>query len=153
MTPPRYQGFQAGEIPKIATDQGRATVALIAGSWGGQTGPVASITGVFMSTITLKTGGKAGFGSLGGRNVFLYVVSGEVVVNGTKVEAWLLAELDLADDLVEIVAATDAVLLFGHAQPIGEPVVAHGPFVMNTREEIVEAIRDYQAGLFDQVSA
>jgi hypothetical protein len=40
-------------------------------------------------------------------------------------------------------------LLFGHAAPIGEPIVAHGPFVMNTREEIAQAIRDYQAGRFD----
>ena len=44
-------------------------------------------------------------------------------------------------------------MLFGHAEPIGEPVVAHGPFVMNTREEIADAIADYNAGLFDNVSA
>jgi redox-sensitive bicupin YhaK (pirin superfamily) len=50
---------------------------------------------------------------------------------------------------VQIEAVSDALLLFGHAEPIGEPVVAHGPFVMNTREQISEAIRDYQAGRFD----
>lgn len=49
---------------------------------------------------------------------------------------------------MEIEAVTDALILFGHAQPLSEPVVAHGPFVMNTREEIVEAIHDYQAGKF-----
>jgi hypothetical protein len=54
---------------------------------------------------------------------------------------------------LEIEASENSVVLFGHAEPIGEPVVAHGPFVMNTREEIVEAIRDYNAGLFDKVSA
>lgn len=47
-----------------------------------------------------------------------------------------------------MLAATDALLLFAHAEPIGEPVVAHGPFVMNTREEIAQAIDDYQAGRF-----
>jgi quercetin 2,3-dioxygenase len=62
-------------------------------------------------------------------------------------------QLDLAGDMAEIVALDEAFVVFGHAEPIGEPVVAHGPFVMNTREEIVDAIRDYQAGLFDQVSA
>jgi quercetin 2,3-dioxygenase len=51
-------------------------------------------------------------------------------------------------DEIEIEAVTDAFILFGHAVPFGEPVVAHGPFVMNTREEIVQAIRDYQAGKF-----
>jgi redox-sensitive bicupin YhaK (pirin superfamily) len=49
---------------------------------------------------------------------------------------------------IAIEATADGLLLFGHADPIGEPVVAHGPFVMNTREEIGEAIRDYQAGKF-----
>jgi redox-sensitive bicupin YhaK (pirin superfamily) len=52
-----------------------------------------------------------------------------------------------------MVALADAFVVFGHADPIDEPVVAHGPFVMNTREEILDAIRDYQAGLFDNVSA
>jgi redox-sensitive bicupin YhaK (pirin superfamily) len=51
-------------------------------------------------------------------------------------------------DEVQLEAVTESVALFGHAQPIGEPVVAHGPFVMNSREEIRQAIRDYQAGLF-----
>jgi redox-sensitive bicupin YhaK (pirin superfamily) len=153
MSPPRYMGLQADQIPAISVDLGAATVHLISGTWGGHTGPIPSLTGVFMATIALKAGGKTGFGSLSGRNVFLYVVSGEVTVNGTAVPAWHLADLDLEGDTVEISAAEDAVVLFGHAEPIGEPVFAHGPFVMNTREEIVDAIRDYNAGLFDNVSA
>ena len=153
MSPPRYAGLQGDQIPAIAVDQGAATVNLISGTWGGHTGPISSLTGVFMTTIALKAGGKAGFGSLGGRNVFLYVVSGEVKANGTSVPAWTLARFDLAGDMLEIVAAKDAAVLFGHAEPIGEPVVAHGPFVMNTREEIADAIADYNAGLFDNVSA
>jgi redox-sensitive bicupin YhaK (pirin superfamily) len=153
MSPPRYQGLQADEIPAITADKGAATINLISGTWGGHTGPVASLTGVFMTTIALKAGGRAGFGSLAGRNVFLYVVSGEVKVGETKVPAWSLAQFDLDGDMLEIVAGQDAVVLFGHAEPIAEPVFAHGPFVMNTREEIVDAIRDYEAGLFDHVSA
>jgi redox-sensitive bicupin YhaK (pirin superfamily) len=153
MSPPRYVGLQGDQIAAIPVDQGQATVNLISGAWGGHTGPVPSLTGVFMTTIALKAGGRAGFGSLAGRNVVLYVVSGEVKANGTSVPAWNLAELDLKGDMVEIVAEADAVVLFGHAEPIGEPVFAHGPFVMNSRQEIVDAIRDYEAGLFDKVSA
>jgi redox-sensitive bicupin YhaK (pirin superfamily) len=153
MTPPRYVGAQAEEIPELSADQGRATVHLISGQWAGQTGPIASLTDVFMTTIELKPGGKAGFGSLAGRNVFLYVVRGEVKVGGQTAPAFNLVELDLEGDTLEIEGVTDAVVVFGHAEPIGEPVVAHGPFVMNTREEIIQAIRDYQAGLFDAVSA
>ena len=51
-------------------------------------------------------------------------------------------------DAVEITAETDAVVLLGHAEPIGEPVFSHGPFVMNTRDEIIQAIQDYQSGKF-----
>jgi hypothetical protein len=151
MSPPRYVGLQGDQIPAIAVDQGQATVNLISGAWGGHTGPIPSLTGVFMTTITLKAGGRAGFGSLAGRNVFLYVVSGEVKANGTSVPAWTLGQFDLAGDMLEITAAKDALVLFGHAEPIGEPVVAHGPFVMNTRQEIADAIADYNAGLFDNV--
>jgi redox-sensitive bicupin YhaK (pirin superfamily) len=81
--------------------------------------------------------------------VFLYVVRGTVSVGDERVAEHFLAELSEAGDTVEISAETDAVLLVGHAEPIGEPVVSYGPFVMNTREEIMQAIRDYQAGKFD----
>ena len=151
MTSPRYTGVQAAEIPALTAD--RAVVRLISGSWAGATGPVASLTGVFMTVIDLEAGGRVGFGSLTGRSVFLYVVRGQAAVNGVDVAEWNLAELDLDGDTVEIIAKGDAQVVFGHAAPIGEPVVAHGPFVMNTRDEILEAIRDYQAGLFDNVSA
>jgi len=153
MTRPRYIGLQAAQIPAVPVDQGQATVNLISGTWGGHQGPIPSMTGVFMTTIALKAGGKVGFGSLANRNVFLYVVGGAVKVNGTSAPAWSLVELDLAGDVVEIDATKESFVLFGHAEPIGEPVFAHGPFVMNTRQEIVEAIRDYNAGLFDNVSA
>ena len=153
MSRPRYVGLQADKIPAIAVDKGQATVRLISGTWGGHTGPIPSLTGVFMTTIELAAGGRAGFGSLSGRNVFLYVISGEVKVNGETAPAWTLAEFDLAGDRLEIEASSEARVLFGHAEPIGEPVFAHGPFVMNTLEEIVDAIRDYNAGLFDNVSA
>jgi len=153
MTRPRYVGVQAGEIPELTADEGKAAIQLIAGTWGGKTGPIPSQTGVFMSTIALKKGGRAGFGSLGGRNVFLYVVRGDVEVNGVAAAGQHLVQLDLEGDMVEIVALSEAFVVFGHAEPIGEPVVAHGPFVMNTRQEIAEAIADYQAGLFDAPAA
>ncbi len=62
-----------------------------------------------------------------------------------------MIELSDAGDAVQIEAESDAVLLFGHAAPIGAPVVSYGPFVMNTREEIMQAIQDYQAGKFNAI--
>lgn len=149
MTAPRYSGVQADGIPAISVAEGRGTLNLIAGSFEDTVGPIPSLTGVFMSTLRLSAGACLNLPAPKGRSVFLYVVSGRVSVSGTAVNAWHLIKVTDDGDLVSIEALSDAVLLFGHADPIGEPVVAHGPFVMNTREEIGEAIRDYQAGKFN----
>ena len=72
-------------------------------------------------------------------------------VNGCEVAEHHLVQLDIAGDALAIEAATDARLLFGHGEPIGERVVSYGPFVMNTENEIRQAITDYQAGKFGHV--
>ncbi len=151
MTPPRYQGLQGDAIPVLDVADGKATLSLISGEWGGATGPVESITGNFMSTVAARAGARLSFDQLSGRNVFLYVVSGSVNVNGREVAAHHLVELDVAGDALVIDARTDARLLFGHGEPIGEPVASYGPFVMNTEVEIRQAIADYQAGKFGHV--
>ena len=148
MSPPRYTGLQKDAIPALPTADGRGTVNLIAGSWGGHGGPFDSLTGVFMSTVMLQAGGAVRFPDVGGRNVFLYVVRGAVRIAGETAQQHRLLELNDDGDSVDIVADADTVLLFGHAEAIGEPVVAHGPFVMNTREEIQQAARDYMDGKF-----
>jgi len=148
MTPPRYVGLQSANIPSLPTEDGRGTVKLIAGEWDGHRGAIQSLTGVFMATVDLAADARVEFGGLAGRNVFFYVVSGAVRANGREVAEHHLAELDLEGDAVGIECVEDAVLLFGHAEPIGAPVVSHGPFVMNTRAEIEAAVRDYQSGKF-----
>lgn len=153
MAPPAYVGLQRESIPALPTDDGRGRVNLIAGRWGGAEGPIRSLTGVFMSTVELAGGGRIALAGLGRRNVFLYVVRGAIDIGGARAAAHTLVELDSDGDRLDIGAAEDTVLLLGHAEPIGEPVVAHGPFVMNTREEITQAIRDYQAGRFDAAPA
>ncbi|MEO7495397.1 MAG: pirin family protein [Massilia sp.] len=148
MTAPAYTGLQREEIPVLALDAGKASMQLIAGDWDGVSGPVNTLTGVFMSTIALKAGASLALPGLIGRNVFLYVVSGAVHVGPDRAEAFHLAELSEEGDTISLSAEDDALVVYGHAAPLGEPVVAHGPFVMNTREQIVEAINDYQAGRF-----
>jgi redox-sensitive bicupin YhaK (pirin superfamily) len=150
MTEPRYTGVQAGQIPAVPVADGTGVLNLISGGFEGRTGPIPSLTGVFMSTVRLPAGGSAALPAPTGRSVFLYVVSGEVSVSGTAVKPWHLVRMNDDGDTIPVEATADAVLLFGHADPIGEPVVAHGPFVMNTNEEIAAAIHDYRAGMFDR---
>ncbi|WP_137862890.1 MULTISPECIES: pirin family protein [unclassified Sphingomonas] len=145
MTAPRYIGAQAEAIPAIAA--GGATVHLVAGRFGGAEGVVASLTGVFLTWVEIATGGSVTFDRLEGRDVFLYGVRGAFHVEETRVEHFHLAELT-PGDAVTITASEPALLLFGHAAPIDEPIVAHGPFVMNSEAEIRQAFADYQAGRF-----
>lgn len=148
MTPPRYTGLQRDAIPVVESDGGKVRVNLISGTWQGVTGPIASLTGVFMSTVEMQDGGRIVLDNLLQRNPFVYVVKGGIKVAPDTVHAMHLAEFEPDGDELEIVAEGTTVLLLGHAEPIREPVVAHGPFVMNTRQEINQAIVDYQAGKF-----
>jgi len=145
MTPPRYFGAQADAIPAISTDG--ATVHLIAGEYGGATGAIESLTGTFLCWVEAEAGARIRFDGLTGRDVFLYSARGAFEVVGVPVPQFNLAELGKGDS-VTIAASGPALFLFGHAAPIDEPIVAHGPFVMNTTQEIHQAFADYQAGKF-----
>lgn len=147
LTAPAYTGVQQHTIPAIETDEGRAKVNLISGQWQGRTGPITSLTGIFMTTLELKAEGRVVFEGLTGRDIFFYVARGDVAVNGADAARWQLVEFG-EGDLIDIEATTDSVVLFGHAEPLREPIVAHGPFVMNTVEEIHQAYADFQAGKF-----
>ena len=154
MTPPNYLGLQGAEIPKV--EAGGATVEVISGEVAGATGPFPSLIGIEMSVVRLAPGGALDLPVAKGRAVFLYVVSGGIVVGGQAAPQmapkWNLVELNDDGDAVAFAAPEGAVVLLGHAEPIGEPVFAHGPFVMNTREEIIQAIDDYNAGKFGAVT-
>ncbi len=145
MTAPAYTGVQKDEIPAVERDS--VTVNLISGAFDTATGPIASLTGIFMTTLEMKAGARIVFEGLSGRDVFCYVARGDIAVNGTDAAKWQLVEFG-DGDLIDIEAISASVVLFGHAEPLNEPIVAHGPFVMNTVQEIHQAYADYQAGKF-----
>tara|TARA_R110000824_G_scaffold393237_2_gene592131 strand:+ start:27706 stop:28581 length:876 start_codon:yes stop_codon:yes gene_type:complete len=151
MIEPRYVGLQQADIPAIGLPGG-GELNLMAGEWQDQAGPIETLTGVFMSTLKLPAGVHEQLPVAPGRQVFLYVVNGDVEVGGEPVQPHHLIEVDRDGDSVVIEASSDARLLFGHGEVIDEPVYSHGPFVMNTREEIVQAVDDYQNGKFGGLS-
>ncbi|WP_106478787.1 pirin family protein [Phytohalomonas tamaricis] len=148
MVEPAYTGLQFDQIPAIALDEERVMVKLIAGELNGTHGPIAPLTDTFMSTVSFTPSGNVNLPAPQGRTVFLYVVSGQLSVGGESVAPHHLIELNDDADSVLVQAVSDAVILYGHAAPFEEPMVAHGPFVMNSREEIRQAFEDYQAGRF-----
>ncbi|WP_299307349.1 pirin family protein [uncultured Croceicoccus sp.] len=142
MTEPGYIGADAADIPDIAMAPG-VTWRPVSGPDGA---PVQSLTGVVVGTVEMEPGTRATFPAPAGRNVLFYTVRGAATVGGEVVPEYTLARIS-DGDTVEVESADGCLILYGHADPIGEPVVAHGPFVMNTREEISQAIRDYQTGV------
>jgi redox-sensitive bicupin YhaK (pirin superfamily) len=145
MTDPAYVGLEAGDIPTLPAAEGKAAVHLVSGRFEGRDGPVQPLTDIEIMVVTMEPGGELDLPAPEGRTVFLYVVAGAVDVGVVRVPEHHLAELGDGDG-VRLAAETKATILFGHGTPFREPIVAHGPFVMNSREEIVQAIHDYQQG-------
>jgi hypothetical protein len=148
MTEPKYVGLQNEQIPSLSLVQGQATMHLISGNYKDHQGPIRSLTDVTAMTLEIKKGSQIPLTIPSEQNIFFYIVSGTVNVNGSKAEKFHLVEFEQDGDELKIEALEDSVILLCFAKPLNEPVVSYGPFVMNTREEIMEAIRDYQAGKF-----
>lgn len=146
MSQPNYQGVQKEGVPVVSMDEDRVGVHVIAGSFNGVIGPVHSITGVEAYTINLKPEGALALETAENRNVLLYVLKGEVSVNGSQVKGRTLVQLSNDGTQVDLKASADTVILYSTGEPINEKVTHYGPFVMNTQTEILEAMRDYQMG-------
>jgi quercetin 2,3-dioxygenase len=148
MTTPRYEGLQKEAIPRLTFMEGKVTIHLISGHWEGKQGAFETLTDVFLSTVYFKPGGELRVKVPVEHHIFFYVIRGKLTVNEREVAALHLVEFNDDGEELRMAATTDSILLFGHAAPFNEPVVAQGPFVMNTEEEIREAYDDYRQGKF-----
>lgn len=152
LTQPGYQAITSAQIPDIALPGNAGNVRVIAGEHNGHRGPAHTFTPMNVWDFRLNRNGVAEFELPQGWNTALVVLKGTVTVNGNAIvrEAQWVA-LDHEGTSVSIEANDDAALLLLSGEPIEEPVVGYGPFVMNSREEIEEAIRDFQSGKFGQM--
>jgi redox-sensitive bicupin YhaK (pirin superfamily) len=149
-TPPAYIGLQQADVPQAQLDNGNVTLSLTSGTWAGIKAPIQSLADVQLATVQITAGAAWSITVPPGRRVLYYVISGKVAVNNTPAEAYDLVEFGADGALIHTIAEEDAMLLVGHAVPNNEPIVAHGPFVMNTHDEIRQAFVDYQNGKFGQ---
>jgi redox-sensitive bicupin YhaK (pirin superfamily) len=148
MVTPAYRGLEDQEIPKFELPAGAGRLHLVSHDWNAIEAPIEPLADVRLMLVELRAGGSVDLPVDAGRSIFLYVVRGAIEVGGTRASEWTLVEFEPAGEGVSIASPEGALILYGHAAPFNEPIVAHGPFVMNSREEIGEAIRDYQAGSF-----
>ncbi|MGH6968957.1 MAG: pirin family protein [Stellaceae bacterium] len=148
MMPPRYQDIEPARIPEVAL-AGGGKVRVLAGTFDGVKGPVADIvTDPLLLDVVLGGTGEVLVPVPAGHNGFAYVFDGEATVGelGTRVARGHVAVLG-AGDAVWLAGGPGRVLLAA-GKPLAEPVARYGPFVMNTPDEIRQAIADYQSGRF-----
>lgn len=150
MTDPSYVGLPYKDITHFHLDDQKVQVNLISGHWGQNSGPINSLTELMVSTIEMKAGGELSTQIPKSRNILLYVVRGTVRVNGKEVGTYNTVEFAQDDESIHISTTEESILIFGHGTPNNEPIVSHGPFVMNTKQEIIQAFEDYQNGRFTE---
>jgi quercetin 2,3-dioxygenase len=148
MISPNYIGLQKEEIPGFEMDGGKVKIQQLFGEWNEVKGAFEETFPITMSTIYLEKGGSFEKEIPAGENIFFYIVRGELSVNGEEIMFRNLVEFDNSGETIEVEALEDSILILGHAKPFNEPLVAQGPFVMNTQQQIYEAYQDYQAGKF-----
>ena len=148
MSEPFYKGLQKDSIPVLSKNGGQVSVQLISGMLDGETGPFNSDSGVRLCLIRFEPGSFYSIDIPAEENVFFYLIRGRVEVNGQPVAKQSLVRFLNDDNRIAVSSGSESLLLLGNALPLGEPVVAQGPFVMNTREEIIQAYDDYRNGKF-----
>src|SRR5512134_2138826 len=153
MSAPRYQTLLNADIPAVTLDHGAGRLRVIAGTFQGQKGPARTFTPVELYDLQLRAGARFELTLPDGHGTSSFVLEGRVSVNG----AAAAGEADLVvskrqGSLLVLEASQDSRLLIMSGQPIDEPISRYGPFVMNTKAEIVQAVEDYQAGRMGHLS-
>lgn len=152
LTPAGYQTLLDAEIPQVALDEGVGSLRVIAGDYQGHRGPARTFTPMDVWDVRMNAGATLQLPIAEGRNAALVVLHGSIQVNDQQnVSPASLVLLEREGEHARVTALEDATLLLLSGEPIDEPIVGYGPFVMNTQAEIAEAFDDFHAGRFGQM--
>lgn len=144
---PKYIPLKAEEIPTVISDDGKITMHISAGELLGVKGPITQYSAVNAATLNMQPGGKISMPVPVSHNTFLYLLDGEITLGGYGlVEGKHAVVFSNEGEVINIEALKPTRALLMSGEPLNEKVVAHGPFVMNSETEILEAMRDYQMG-------
>lgn len=148
MSPPKYQAIKNSEMKNVDLGE-NGFIEVIAGEFNGEKGPATTFSPVNLMNAKLKSGGKAEFSFPANFNTAALVIEGNIMVNGEeKVPTDHLVLFQNEGENFTIEAAEDSIVLILSGEPLNEPIYPHGPFVMNTREEIIQAFDDFNNGKF-----
>lgn len=153
MSRPVYQTILDTDIPAIDLEDGAGRLRVIAGSFQGRRGPARTFTPIELYDLQLKAGKDISLTMSTEHNTAVFVLQGRASANGSQAagEAELIV-LKRNGSQVTIEAKEDSRLLIMSGKPIEEPIARYGPFVMNTKAELIEAVQDYQAGKMGHLS-
>jgi redox-sensitive bicupin YhaK (pirin superfamily) len=147
-TAPHYQPITADTMGKIELAENGGVVNVIAGEYAGVKGPASTYTPVNLFDIRLNKDGSFKGTIPSSHNTALLVVNGSIEVNGQMAAQHSFVLFENDGEEIEIKAKENAVVLLLSGEPINEPIASYGPFVMNTQEEIYDAIEEFQAGKY-----
>ena len=152
MSKPRYQGISKEDIPSVKLGES-SYARIIAGELNGVKGPAKTFTPVTLFDVRLKAGERAEIAIVEGQNTALILLKGDVTVDDAKLAGEArIAVLSHEGGTIVLEARADSTLLVLGGEPIDEPVASYGPFVMNTGEELQQAVQDYRAGKMGHLS-
>jgi redox-sensitive bicupin YhaK (pirin superfamily) len=148
MTPPKYQEITHSMMGKYELPSDKGTVEVIAGEYKNVKGPATTFTPMQVYNARLKKGANIDLNFPADYNTGLLVIEGAILANGEKAPADHFVLFKNDGESINIEATENAVLLVLSGEPINEPIAQYGPFLMNTREELEQAIDDVNAGKF-----
>lgn len=152
MSAPGYQGIVADDIPEVALPGNAGTARIIAGNYGNASGPARTFTPMNVWDLHLKAGHRIALELPEGHTTALFVLRGSLRIDDKHtVRAAELAVMEREGSQLAFDVTDDAIVLLLSGAPLNEPIVGHGPFVMNTREEIIQAFNDFNSGRFGQI--
>jgi quercetin 2,3-dioxygenase len=149
MTAPHYQEILDKQIPVVKLDNNSGTIRIIAGEYAGTKGAAKTFTPINLWDMRINAGHKVDLQLQAGFTTLLLGLHGTVLVNGTElINGKQLAIFEREGDHISLATTGDTDVLVLNGDPIDEPIVGQGPFVMNTQDEIDQAMADYRAGRF-----
>lgn len=151
MSPPKYQAIANQDISRYKLSNNKGEVEVIAGEYKGVKGAANTFTPLHLFNIKLKSTASVSVDFPAHYNTALIAISAKVLVNHQRVDKDHFVLFKNDGEQIEIEAEEDAIVLLMSGEPINEPMVSHGPFVMNTKAEIHQAIVDYQNGKFGEL--
>lgn len=146
MTPPKYQDIKQKSIPVLKFDDDKIEVRLVAGTFADAQGPAATFTNILAMMLYFEADARTTFSISHSMNSLLYVLNGDIESSGTTISKYNMAQFDNAGDDIEFKTFSKGHALLLAGEPIEEPLVSYGPFVMNYPGEIKQAILDYETG-------